>query len=172
MQIVSLPVEKWREYRDLRLRALKEDAEAFSSSYADSLQQTEAFWKWRLAEAERGERSWLLFATQDDRLVGMIGAFMEVESTDIATVVSVYVPREERGKGISKQLMREMLRVLSAVPRFRRAPLDVNVTQTAAIGLYGRFGFREIGKKPARTGAGEAVQQLIMERDLPALEDL
>lgn len=167
MDIVRLPIEKWNEYRALRLRALKEDPEAFSSSYADSLRQPEQFWKARLASAERGERSWLLFGRQDNKPVGMIGAFIEGDTTETATVVSVYVPREERGNGISSRLMEEILRVLSAVPRLRKARLDVNVSQVAAIRVYQRCGFREIGRKPATTGAGEAVEQLVMERELP-----
>jgi predicted GNAT family acetyltransferase len=166
MDIIKLPIEKWSEYRELRLRALKEDPEAFSSSYANSLEQPEQFWKTRLADAERGERSWLLFARQDNKLVGMIGAFMEGDSTETATVVSVYVPREERGDGISSRLMAEMLRVLSEVPRLKKARLDVNVSQLAAIHVYGRFGFRETGRKPATTGAGETVEQLVMELQL------
>jgi ribosomal protein S18 acetylase RimI-like enzyme len=167
MDIVRLPIEKWSEYRELRLRALQEDPEAFSSSYADSLEQPEQFWKTRLADAEPGERSWLLFARQDNKLVGMIGAFIEGDSMETATVVSVYVPREERGNGISRRLMEEMLRVLSDVPTLKKARLDVNVSQLAAIRVYSRFGFCRIGRKPATTGAGKAVEQLVMERTLP-----
>lgn len=167
MDIVRLPIDKWSDYRELRLRALKENPEAFSSSYANELQQPVEFWKTRLADAERGERSWLLFARRDNKLVGMTGAFTEGDVTETATVVSVYVPREERGRGVSTRLMEEMLRVLSDVPRLRKARLDVNVSQLAAIRVYQRCGFREIGKKPATTGAGEAVEQLVMERDLP-----
>ena len=45
MDMLTLPVENWEQYRDLRLRALKEDPEAFSSSYADSVSQPDEFWK-------------------------------------------------------------------------------------------------------------------------------
>ena len=168
MEILKLPVDTWSQYRELRLRALKEDPEAFSSSYAMERQQPEEFWKKRLSDAERGERSWLLFARRDDKLIGMIGAYMEGDATETAKVISVYVPREERGNGISRRLMEEMLRVLSDVPMLKKARLDVNVSQLAAICLYRRFGFRETGRKPAVTGAGEAVEQLVMERHLPA----
>jgi ribosomal protein S18 acetylase RimI-like enzyme len=167
MDIVRLPIAKWSEYRELRLRALKEDPEAFSSSHANALEQPEQSWKTRLADAERGERSWLLFARRANKLVGMIGAFIEGDSTETVTVVSVYVPREERGHGVSRRLMEEMLRVLSAVPKLTKARLDVNVSQLAAIRVYRRFGFRETGRRPATTGAGEAVEQLVMERELP-----
>jgi predicted GNAT family acetyltransferase len=97
----------------------------------------------------------------------MIGAFIEGDSTETVTVVSVYVPREERGSGISSSPMGAMLRVLSDVPTLKKARLDVNVSQLAAIRVYTRFGFRETGRKPATTGAGEAVEQLMMERELP-----
>lgn len=167
MHISNIPVQKWQAYRELRLRALKEDAQAFGSSYADSLGQPEAFWKGRLAEAADGKRSWLLFATQETELVGMIGAFLEQEPTDTATIVSVYVPREARGRGIGSQLMEAMLRVLSALPTLTTAQLSVNVTQLAAIDLYRRFGFRGVGVEPSITGAGEPAQQLIMQRELP-----
>jgi ribosomal protein S18 acetylase RimI-like enzyme len=168
VDIVTLPVESWREYRELRLRALKEDPEAFSSSYADSQDQPEQFWKGRLADAADGKRAWLLFAIQDNIPVGMIGAFIEAPSPDVATVVSVYVPREARGQGISARLMEEILRLLSNMPALKKARLRVNVTQLPAINLYRRFGFLEIALEPSTTGTGQVVQQMLMERDLPA----
>jgi len=165
-EILRLPVGNWKEYRDLRLRALREDPEAFSSSYAATQEQPDEYWKDRLAEALRGERSWLLFAKEGDKLVGMIGAFVEAKSSDTATVVSVYVPREERGKGVSAALMEEMLRVLSESAELRKAELVVNVSQSQAIQLYLRFGFRETGRQPSTTGAGQDVEQVVMERQL------
>lgn len=167
MDVITLPIDQWKEYRELRLRALKEDPEAFSSAYADSLNQPEEFWKGRLADAAQAQRSWLLFARQSERLTGMIGAFLEDDSQDTATIVSVYVVREARGQGISSRLMQEILQVLSSVPALKKAQLRVNITQLPAIQLYRRFGFREIGVEPATTGAGQAVHQLVMQRELP-----
>lgn len=167
METIVLPSESWGEYRQLRLRALKEDQEAFSSRYEDALHLPEDFWRTRLDDAGKGNQSWLLFARREDKLIGMIGAYMEAEVTDTATIVSVYVPREERGKGISTRLMMDMLSMLSMIPGLKKARLDVNVSQAAAIRLYEQFGFRETGRKPATTGAGQAVEQVAMERDLP-----
>jgi ribosomal protein S18 acetylase RimI-like enzyme len=167
MDVINLPIHRWKEYREIRLMALKQDPEAFSSSYADSLKQPDEFWKKRLAEAAAGKRAWLLFAGQDDKLLGMIGAYLEHESADMATIVSVYVVREARGRGISALLMEAILRLLSSAPALQEARLSVNVTQLAAIQLYKRFGFREIGVEPSATGVGQAVQQLVMQRKLP-----
>jgi ribosomal protein S18 acetylase RimI-like enzyme len=166
VEILRLPVDHWQEYRDLRLRALKEDPEAFSSSHAVSQDLPDEFWKKRLADALEGQRSWLLFAKDNDKLVGMIGAFVDDGSTDTATVVSVYVPKEERGKRISARLMAEMLRALSETSSLRKAQLMVNVNQVPAVRLYRGFGFHEIGRQPSITGAGQLVEQMVMERQL------
>ena len=96
----------------------------------------------------RLNEAWLLFARQDDKLVGMIGAFIAEDAADTATIVSVYVPREARRQGISTRLMEEMLHVLSQVPALKKARLRVNVTQLAAIHLY-----RTIWISRDRTGA-------------------
>jgi RimJ/RimL family protein N-acetyltransferase len=167
MEIVTLPVEDWQEYRALRLRALKEDPQAFSSAYADAAQWAEEQWKVRLLDALKGERSWLFFAREGGKLVGMIGAFIDEASPETATIISVYVPAEERGRGISAELMLRMLRELSRRPALKTATLTVNRTQLAAVHLYSKFGFEAVGSTPGVTGEGKPVEEVIMERSLP-----
>lgn len=167
IEIVKLPVDAWREYRDLRLRALKEEPEAFTSAYLASTELPETHWRQRLADAQRAERSWLLFAKEEGRLVGMLGAYVDEKSTDSATIVSVFVPREERGRGISSLLMAAILQAVSGKRHLHKARLDVNAGQERAVALYLRFGFRETGRKPVTSGSGNAAIQIEMERPLP-----
>jgi len=42
-----LPTTRWREYRKLRLEALRKDATAFSSSYEEERNLPESEWKKR-----------------------------------------------------------------------------------------------------------------------------
>ncbi len=164
MEILSLPVASWRQYRDLRLRALKEDPEAFTSSYATAIDQPQEHWQGRLNEAREGKRGWLLFAQEGDRLCGMIGAYVDEGAPETAIIVSVYVPSEERARGVGEQLVRQMLEVLATTGRFKKARLGVNATQEAAVRLYLRCGFSEVGREPATTGDGRSVEQIEMER--------
>ena len=60
-----------------------------------------------------------------------------------------------------------LLTMLSDGSRFKRAELAVNANQLAAASLYKKFGFKEIAQQPATTGAGETVEQVVMERPLP-----
>ncbi len=167
MEIVKLAADDWQAYRDLRLRALKEDAGAFGSTYAESAILPEGRWRSRLLDAQKGERSWLFFAREGGKLVGMIGAFIDDGSPGTATIVSVYVPAEERGKGTSSRLMERVLRELSTNASLKLATLAVNKRQLPAIGLYRKFGFQCSGIETAQMGDGTVAEELVMMRPLP-----
>ena len=72
--ITRLPVERWRKYRELRLRALKTDPQAFGQSWEEAVKHPEERWRERLIDAAQG-KSWLVFAERDGELIGMSGAF-------------------------------------------------------------------------------------------------
>jgi ribosomal protein S18 acetylase RimI-like enzyme len=167
MEIVKLPIIDWEKYRALRLRALKEDPQAFGSSYANNVNSPPEEWKRRLKKAQEGNSgSYLLFARAQDKLVGMIGAFMEKDATDTATIIAMYVPKEERGKGISKKLMHTLLVELAQKPHLKTAKLMVNKNQLPAFNLYKNFGFEEVGKEHFKMGDGNYAEELVMEKSL------
>ena len=166
MEIGKLQIKDWQEYRDLRLRALKEDPQAFGASYAENAKHSEEEWKRRLDNAIKGEANWLLFAKENDKLVGMIGAFIEKGATDTATIIAMYVPIEERGKGISKKLMEGILNELSKKPFLKKVKLMVNKDQIVAVNLYKNFGFKEVGKLHFKMGNGQPAEELVMEINL------
>lgn len=89
VEIVTLKPEEWQHYRDLRLRALKEEPQAFSSTYESSVKHSDSLWMERLKDAEAEKAQWMVFAKRDDTLVGMATAFAEKER-DTAHVGAVY----------------------------------------------------------------------------------
>jgi ribosomal protein S18 acetylase RimI-like enzyme len=173
METIKLPINEWEKYRDLRLRALKEDPQAFGSSYRKSLEYSPMEWQRRLKNAMEEKTDWLVFAKDENKLVGMMGAYIDKEGpSDIATIVSVYVPSEERGKGISKMLMQELLKRISNNENIRKAKLGVNKKQIAAVGLYNSFGFKNVGERKYVMGNGEEVDEYIMERQIDKNDQL
>ena len=165
MEIVRLQLDEWEKYRDLRLRGLKEDPQAFGASYEDNLKYTEGEWKRRLQNALDEKTNWLIFAKDGKKLVGMMAAFIDKEKPqDIATIYSVYVPKEERGKGIAKKLMWELLGRISKNKNIKKLELGVNKDQTAAVGLYESFGFKIVGGQKYTMGNGQKVDEYLMER--------
>ena len=89
VEIIQLPVVEWEKYKKLRLRALKEDPQAFGSNYNDSLKLPDTKWQERLQKVVDGE-SWAVFAQQDEQLVGMMFAMKETDE-GVVSIVSVYV---------------------------------------------------------------------------------
>lgn len=88
-------------------------------------------------------------------------------AADEAELVSIAVARRWRGKGIGEALMRAMLADLMTSPA-RRLYLEVAADNPAAISLYRKLGFSEVGRRNGyypRPG-GEAATALVMAREL------
>ncbi|MBB6012100.1 ribosomal-protein-alanine N-acetyltransferase [Aquamicrobium lusatiense] len=96
--------------------------------------------------------------------VGFVLARLAAGEAEILTIV---VARAHRRYGLGWQLMDAVLRELHA----RRAEalfLEVDETNPAAVGLYRRLGFLEVGKRPNyyQTPVQAPTSALVMRRDL------
>lgn len=164
IQVVELPPSDWERYKVLRLRSLREDPQAFSSTYDETVQRIDEWWSKRLEDAQKRGREWLLFAEEDGYLVGMAGAFISEEH--IANIISVYVLKEARGRGISKLLMNELLKYIRAVKTIDTVRLTVNSDQIPALSLYKSMGFSVIGEEVKQLGDGGTHVTYLMEKEL------
>jgi ribosomal-protein-alanine N-acetyltransferase len=98
---------------------------------------------------------------------GPVGFVLARLAAGEAEILTIAVARSHRRAGLGWQLMHAVLRELHAA-RAEALFLEVDETNEAAIALYRRLGFHEVGKRPryyqtvdkSRTGA------LVMRRDL------
>jgi ribosomal protein S18 acetylase RimI-like enzyme len=166
--ITRLPVERWQEYRELRLRALETDPQAFGQSWAEAVKHPEERWRLRLIDAEQGT-SWLVFAERGGQLVGMAGAHQWPEDIEAnrAMIIAVFVDESTRGQGIAERLMQAVMDEMRAAG-LTSAILAVNPVQTAAVRLYEKMGFRVTGTEINLMGTGEECEETVMERPLRA----
>jgi hypothetical protein len=74
-RILQLPLDSWQEYKAIRLKALKTDPQAFLSPYSKESAYPDEKWQQRLEEANAGISSWVYFAQNEGKLVGMIGGY-------------------------------------------------------------------------------------------------
>lgn len=163
--ITRLDPGAWRDYKRLRLEALATDPQAFEASYADQRALPDAYWRSHLDEAANSRGSWLLFANREQRLVGMIGAFV-TEERRLAEIKSVFVAPGARGRGLGSALMDAVIHELRLDRSILAVRLYVNVTQTAAVDLYVRCGFSIAGAGRATLGDGKAHDGYLMEKAL------
>jgi ribosomal-protein-alanine N-acetyltransferase len=104
-------------------------------------------------------------ATLSGSLVGFILSRVVV---DEAEILSVAVSNARRGKGLARRLLDLHLRRLAGLGA-RAVFLEVGEDNVPARRLYGRAGFREVGRRDAYYGGtgSKATRALVLRRDLP-----
>lgn len=164
LKVISLPVERWADYKDLRLRALRKEPLAFGEPYAEAYSKPDSRWQERLKEVTEGH-SWLVFAEVQGELKGMVGAFQDEGDTisSNAHIYGMYVDEDVRRRGIGRVLMTLLMKQLTD-RRVRTAQLGVNPDQKAAKNLYSSLGFRVTLTEDGILGDGLSHPMLVMER--------
>jgi ribosomal protein S18 acetylase RimI-like enzyme len=137
------------DYREVRMAALKDAPEAFSSRYeVEAGRPDEAF-------AARLQTSVVHAAYREGRIVGMAGVAPRSDPVEPgrAFLWGVFVRPQMRGLGIASRMLDAAL--ATALEHFDEITLDVAVGNLAALALYEKFGFARRGKpRPMKTGAG------------------
>jgi ribosomal protein S18 acetylase RimI-like enzyme len=144
--IITLPPSRWRENRELRLRALVNAPTAFGRTYEEDAALPDEKWIQWLVDAQNG-KTFLLFAEHENKLIGMVGAILGQgeKRQHSATIIAVYVEPQFRGEGVGQQLLRALLEKLSTDPRIVKIDLHVNTQASPAIALYESLGFEKVG---------------------------
>ncbi|MGW4521014.1 GNAT family N-acetyltransferase [Amycolatopsis sp. NPDC004378] len=125
--------DDWREWRDLRLQALRDAPHAFSATLDDWLGAPEERWRERL----RGSHN--VIADFAGGPVGMATGFPDEGTVELGTM---WVAPPARGRGVGEALVRAI--VDWAAPR--KVTLRVADGNTAALALYRRLGFTGDGR--------------------------
>ena len=141
-------------FRELRLRALKEHADAFTSSYEEDVQKPMAATEERLDA--RGNTFWGAFV--DGRLQGIVGLTREtrMKNAHKADIVAMYVAPESGRRGLGRQLLQAVIDHARNVAGLEQLVLSVTRSNQAAAELYRTTGFVTFGVEPrALKVAGE-----------------
>lgn len=138
ISIVQLSKDDWQKYRDIRLLALKSDPDAFASSYDEEIALSEENWRNRINN--------MYFAICDEQIAGLVGLLKNdtLALKHCGHIVSLWVKPEMRGFGIAQMLMQKMQKIAPSLG-LKKLILEVTTTKHAAISLYKKMGFREVG---------------------------
>jgi ribosomal protein S18 acetylase RimI-like enzyme len=143
--------------RELRLRALQESPEAFSSWYEREAELPDDHWD-RLADASERAREEIVFvAEEDDAWLGMAGGYVLDGQPDVAGLWGMWVAPEARRRMLGSHLVD----AVAAWARARKAlRLDLSVTDRAegAAALYERLGFVPTGEREPLASNPEIVE--------------
>jgi GNAT superfamily N-acetyltransferase len=142
--IRQLRRDDWERLRDVRLRALAADPDAFLETHATASTFADEVWQERATPSEERVS---FGADSNGRLDGLVSAFI---ATDPATVflVAMWVAPELRGTGVAGELVESVLDWARARESVRVC-LTVEPTNVRAARLYQRCGFIETSAPPA-----------------------
>jgi ribosomal protein S18 acetylase RimI-like enzyme len=157
--------DEWPAFRDLRLRALRGEPDAFGSTHAEESTRSDDHWIEWVAELAEGGPSFGVVAIDDvARLIGMAVGAPHRDHPGEAGLFAMWVEPLARGAGTGRVLV-------DAVVGWARSTgfpvVRVQVTESngAAVRLYTRCGFSDEGTRvPLREGSD--VVTLIMTMDL------
>ena len=144
MRIERLTEDDWEQLRDLRLRSLREDGDAFGSSLAREEGFAESHWRMRLRPS-----AWFMafdaVGDQGERPVGVVAGIQEPGAdAEDRHVVSMWVAPEARRRGIGVALL-DALSEWAVADGAASLSLWVVEGNDAAAELYGRAGFARTG---------------------------
>lgn len=150
MEIRAVTEDEVEVYWALRLRALKEEPEAFGSSYAESLARPLALMVERLRASREAGDFTLVAAEADGALTGMVGFVRApgAKTRHNADIWGMYVAPEARGKGYGRALMEELIARARTMDGLEKLALAVVTTNAPARALYHSLGFTIYGVRP------------------------
>jgi ribosomal protein S18 acetylase RimI-like enzyme len=139
------------EYWALRLRALREEPEAFGSSYEESRERPVAQVAERLREMRAAGDFMLGAYNEDGKLVGIVAFVRDtgLKNRHNADVFQMYVASEVRGQGIGRALVEAVIARARTLDGVERIALAVVTSNAAARALYAHLGFTIYGVRPA-----------------------
>lgn len=163
MEIRRIRPDEWRELRDLRLHALQDAPDAFSSTYEEESGDTESQWMEWASGAAAGGSSFGVIAVDDEACwIGMAIGAPHSDHPGEAGLFAMWVDPAVRGSGIGRALVEEIVRWA----RSDGSPvLRLRVTQSndAAVRLYTRAGFSDEGiRLPLRDGSDVTTMSMTM----------
>lgn len=163
------PIEphEWPTYRELRLRSLQEDPDAFGSTYDLEKERPDDFWSSRIRDSSASGWDRVFLARADDEACGLAWCKVAPATPQVAQLFQMWVAPERRHQGVGSLLLKAAIAWASSVG-VKALRLGVAAGDTPAVRLYMAHGFVRVGQlEPLR--AGSTLKAQTMELALSAV---
>lgn len=136
ISVRRLAEEDWDEYRQTRLRALKESPEAFVASADEEVDYPEERWRDRMRRSQR------LLAERDGQAMGVASVGSENTADDtVGELFGLWVSPDARGSGVARRLL-EAAAQAARESEMKHLVYWVGTDNGRAVAFASSFGFR------------------------------
>jgi L-amino acid N-acyltransferase YncA len=146
--IRSLNIDDWKEFRILRLKALKEEPKAYGIAMEDEIGKSDEEWKSLCLDAFEGNGKWFFVAEHEGKLIGMLGAtqlfgrYMQHQ----VEICSAFVEAPFRRQGVLTDLYNGLERQLQEVSHLEQMIVWVTLHENQSSKyVFEKFGFKLAG---------------------------
>lgn len=149
--------EDWKQYREIRLTALRESPEAFAATLDQEEAFDEEFWRLRMTRSDR------LVAERGSDALGIVsvGASSD-ENPHTSELFGLWVSPEARGSGVATELVRAGAR-LARDQGQRQLAYWVGSDNGRAVAFASGFGFRPTAeRRPMRVRSDDDEDEVAM----------
>ncbi len=156
MEIRALHEADAETYHSIRLRALRDEPEAFGTSYEEGKARPFSYYLQRLRAAAEGD-SFILGASFNGKLVGMVSWHRGQVSKERhkGYITAMYVVPECRGQGVGRALLEDVIRRVEVLLGVEQIHLSVVSDNLPARRLYASLGFSTYGTEPRALKLGD-----------------
>lgn len=143
MEIRQLTSSDAEQYWALRLEALKQNPEAFSSSYEEAITRENP-----IDQVIRNfQDSYTFGAFENNKLIGMVTLLQEksIKLRHRANIFAMYVTPLKQGTGVGKALLTEAINKAKTIDEIEKINLTVTASNVKAKNLYTSLGFKTFG---------------------------
>lgn len=147
MEIRLLTEADAEAYRELRLRALREDPEAFGATYEEWINRPLAVVAERLRLSTDPPEKFTLGAFVEGALTGTVtfGRSQGAKERHKGVITGMFVAPEQRGQRLGRELLTEAIARARALPGLEQIFLGVVTSNVPARALYTALGFQSYG---------------------------
>jgi ribosomal protein S18 acetylase RimI-like enzyme len=146
--IVKLTPQQWQELKQIRLHALESDPDAFGRTHEELSQKTDEQWMQQL----QNPHLHYFIAKVNDEHVGVVGIAKDREEDDTTEIVSMFVKKPHRRRGIGKTLLHHAVSHGKQQHNSQKAKVWVYKHRDDAVNFYKKHNFtpaREINTDPS-----------------------
>ena len=131
--------------RDVRLRALRTDPDAFAATHDQASSRFDHVWEDLAATASAGDQEIIFLVEGDEEVIGMVGAFARDEEPATRQLYGMWVAPEARGSGVGASMVEAVIE-WSRAGGADEVKLWVVESNLPAVRLYQKAGFVPTGE--------------------------